>query len=82
MANQDRAPTAQNPPNLWLPQLRENEQITVAMDVKWDGTYCFELELGCFANLFRSSGSDQSPNRFVGSPFIQQKPHNYGVPIE
>lgn len=47
------------------------------MNVFVDGTYCSVLELGCFANLLRSSGSSQSLNRFVGSPFIQQKHHNY-----
>ena len=82
MANQDPASRAWNPLNTWLAQIRQNEPKTVGMNVFWDGTYCSELELGYYVNLPRSSGSALSLNRFVGSPFIQQKHHNYAEPIE
>lgn len=77
MANQDQAIRPSNPPIQWTGQIREIEAKRVGMNVFVDGTYCSVLELGCFANLLRSSGSSQSLNRFVGSPFIQQKHHNY-----
>ena len=82
MANQDQAIEASNPLNQPICQIRENQQKMVGMNVFWVGTYCSVLEWGYFANPSRSSGSSQSLDRFVGSPFIQQKHHNYAVPIE
>ena len=82
MANQDPAHWARNALLGRICVLRENEGKRVGNDVFWGGTYCSELEWGHFANLPRSSGSSRSLNQFVGSPFIQQKPHNYAAPIE
>ena len=82
MANQDQASRASNPLTKPMGQLKENQAKTVGMNVFRVGTYCSELEGGDSVDPLRSWGSSQSPDQFVGSPFIQQIHHNYGVPIE
>lgn len=82
MANQDPARSAQNPLYDPICEIRQNEQKPVAKDVFWVGTYCSVLEVVGFASLLRTWGSSRSLNRFVGSPFIQQIPHNYGEPTK
>ena len=82
MANQDLASRASKALILPICQLKENQAKTVGMNVFWVGTYCSELEWTGYAYPLRSWGSSQSPDQFVGSPFIQQKRHNYEGPVE